>query len=202
MKYYIYQLTYENKAFYLGRTINPTRRHNEHKRNSINGTELKYQFIREIGDDWTLDVIAEYSDSKYNYEDHHIYQALCRGCSLTNMMKGSIYDEANDSMLKGGKVYKNDGEFFAHRSLVQQQLADAKIARNLRKKQRRNVNIDSYTDRTIFINDMGNKPTESKGVLAARAKSQQKTNIRDNASHHKARDLLKKAKTTHIDQKT
>jgi len=160
MKYHIYQLTYNKRAFYIGRTTNPTRRHGEHKRDSKTGTELKYQFIREIGSEWTMDVIATYKDSKHNYEEFHIYQALCLGCTLTNMMAGSVYEEFHNTNLKSSKTYDNHSEYFKAVRLHQESIDAKKIRTNRRKKR-------SYNgDNGIFVDDM-NKPLKPSPGLQA-----------------------------------
>jgi len=139
VKYYIYQLTTNDTPFYVGRTIDPKRREAEHRRGSLTGTELKYEFIRELTklkQAWQLEILAEYSDNLYPYEDYYIYELLKQGYELTNMRKGDIYTEAEDNMFKSNKTFITAKDFFEHRA---KQVAALKIKHHRLKKE---VNYD------------------------------------------------------------
>lgn len=172
MKYHIYQLTYNNKPFYIGRTIDPARREAEHRRDMKRGQELKYQFMREI-ESWEMSVIATYSDSKYNYEDFHIYQALCQGCELTNMTKGSVYEEFNNIATKKGILrHTKPAEYFRAHTLYQEKLKQSKITLNSYKKRASNSNSTAFID-TCSTSGTPDRQ-ESKGLATLRAKNNKK----------------------------
>lgn len=172
MKYYIYALNTNNETFYIGVTKDPQRRYLEHVRGGSDpfSTELKYKFISElnsINQKWTLDVIAEYNDNDYNYEDWHIYEALKSGAKLTNMKKGSVYDEVENTMTER---FSTPQAFFTKREELLQKAS-----------QRKSLCLDKYKKReysfedTTFIDDVQSKlNTESSGLAAIRERLNKK----------------------------
>ena len=158
MKYHIYELLYNDVPFYIGRTIDPHRRKLEHIRASkdINNKELKYQFIREINS-WEMKIIATYTDSLHNYEDYHIYQALLKGHTLTNMRAGDIYTEAEKGMLKGNKVFDEASAFFFYREQLAKRMAEAKKLADKRL-------ANKIRDPSLTRNAIGHVDKVSKGL--------------------------------------
>jgi len=163
MKYYIYQLMTNNDVFYIGRTINPSRRLQEHIRGGqdANSTELKYQFINQLNQlnqSWEMQVIATYTDNNHNYEDYHIYTALLNGHHLTNMRKGDVYTEA-EKQLKCS--YSTPEEFFtAREAVIKRQSLKQKSTVSYKQQQ-------SSTGTTVFIDDLSKINKQQSSALAA-----------------------------------
>ena len=140
---YIYQLVTEHRAvFYIGRTIHPEQREREHRYMAgRNSPELKYRFIRDlkaIGDTWTLEVIDNCSgeidkrrDATENLEDWYIYQALVNKHPLTNERKGSVFTEAENSMMNKRRLFRTVDDFV-----------------EAREKERKALTLSSYTKPT------------------------------------------------------
>ena len=170
MQYYVYKLVTNNQTFYIGITNNPERRKSEHVRGGINpmSTELKYKFISALNDlnqSWELVVVSTHTDNNENYEDFEIFKCLQDNVELTNMMKGSIYEEATTHMLKDRNRYLDSADFFKERQRHQLRIDDRKNRAKRAKKSRRTTNQDTITN-TIFIEDMEKPPKPSSGLQA------------------------------------
>lgn len=82
------------EVFYVGRTSRPPQvRENEHRRNSVTGTEDKYVFIRELEKDgyaWRMRVIKEIDEADYppDYERWYVIDYTRKGHDLMNMKHG------------------------------------------------------------------------------------------------------------------
>ena len=101
--------------FYIGRTIDPHRRLNEHRLGSKNyqkGDELKYQYanaLDQLGSKWDMEILMECGPGTDFYEDFFINKY--RHEPLQNMRAG-------DSEPWMGRDYTSPEEFVQTRSLA------------------------------------------------------------------------------------
>lgn len=96
----IYALYFGDDAvrayFYVGHTTDPERRLKEHKRSAVNGTEDKYQYIRQELDPhnikWDMEVIKTIPDGEYppDYERYYVIKYTLEGHPLQNMKHGDL----------------------------------------------------------------------------------------------------------------
>jgi len=137
MKYYIYLLTYNNNIFYCGRTIDPDRRLQEHKRTPDN--TLKYNKIRELNKaniKWELEVVDSCTNDTDNLEDFWLYKSIVAGHTMLNLTKGSVYTEVDKQLIKDKSYFATSEEFQA--------------ARELKKTKHKPISKKSYTDTTAL----------------------------------------------------
>lgn len=95
---------YQSYPFYVGRTNNLDRRFKEHMRDSIDGTEDKYVFMRELSArnlSWVMITECEIPDGMYpiDYEDTYFVNYVKAGFMMYNMKHGDA--ERRQSILDG-----------------------------------------------------------------------------------------------------
>ncbi|MGA7778574.1 MAG: hypothetical protein WCA85_12820 [Paraburkholderia sp.] len=80
--------------FYIGRTSDPSRRIEQHRRESRTGSEDKYAFIRSLGESnasWDLHVLLEVdADDTDPWEFWYVIEYIRKGHSLKNMRFGDF----------------------------------------------------------------------------------------------------------------
>ncbi len=98
MIHYIYALHWTNnnrkEYFYVGRSIHPTIRLQEHHYAKKTGHELKYQFIRALegcGNKWDMEIIAEVKEQDEDFEDFYCWKLLNEGHPLQNQKAGDAF---------------------------------------------------------------------------------------------------------------
>ena len=169
---YIYTLSEKNGSpFYVGRTNNMKRRLGEHRSSSKTGTEVKYQFIRDLesnNKEWTMDILIEIDESSKNYEDFYVYLLISEGYKLTNMKAGDAMkageQEAMEAMNNRGDKFSTPEEFLTAREMEIKEFEARKKADRLNVKySSKNKSIsevfDYYYDETKVL-IAGNKPHE------------------------------------------
>ena len=99
---FIYALCIKDgKPFYVGRTNEPQRRLREHNYEKKDGTELKYQFIREIESnniEWEMIILEEVGPDTERFEDFWVYKLIKEGYDLTNQKAGDARSIATETL--------------------------------------------------------------------------------------------------------
>lgn len=92
----------ERTYFYIGRSIHPTVRLKEHHYAKKNGTESKYQFIRDLeraGLVWNMEILDTITTAEQEYESWWVYKMLCEKHPLQNMKAGDIRQAAQQDAM-------------------------------------------------------------------------------------------------------
>jgi hypothetical protein len=167
--------------FYVGRTIDMTRRLNEHKYSSKKGTECKYQKIRELeslGHLWEMIPLTTVKAEEKNYEDFWVYTLICAGYQLTNMRAGDsvragdtlqLADKTAMLVMRGNNLsYENAEQFLSAREQLKAEQAAQRKAERLREKTLRQENQEDKhkheVGESIFVGEDPNKKFISSGL--------------------------------------
>lgn len=173
------------KYFYVGRSIEPSRRLIEHisASKNIKNTEDKYIYIRELDSnniEWKIEILAEITTANDYYEDWYVYKLLVDGHLLTNMKAGDsrqvANQEANLRMKSQRKIFKDAEEYITSRKQVIDEIEAEKTRRKIINKRVKVENSNSNsTSTTVFIDDLKNinKITESYAMKMIRKKKKQ-----------------------------
>jgi hypothetical protein len=99
---FIYALCIKDgKPFYVGRTNEPPRRLREHNYEKKDGTELKYQYIRDLESnniEWEMIILEEVGPDTEHYEDFWVYKLIKEGYDLTNQKAGDARSIATETL--------------------------------------------------------------------------------------------------------
>ena len=149
-KYYIYSLDYNNKPFYVGKTINLSTRLRKHKSESKLKRTHKEKFINKIisnGETITISIIDEVEFGSENYwEEFWISQFKQWNIKIYNSTSGG---EGGDywtgrrhseetiqklrqiryKQVENGMVYKSEGESNGRSKLTTSQVIEMRILR-------------------------------------------------------------------------
>ena len=154
---FIYALYYELDGridyFYVGRSIDPQRRHREHILDAKSGaTQDSREFIRNltaVGIDFDHEILAEITSTDDKYEAYYVWEKRRQGYTLTNMREGDAEQIALEIEAEGAL----EGEITPYNFLQKRAEGIAAIeakreAVKLAKKQR--TKRDSDPERTLF----------------------------------------------------
>lgn len=116
-KQYIYVLHSHDgntqDVFYVGRSHSPYERLQQHYNSRSNGTEYKYEYIRELeshGISWGIEVVYEVPVGEYegDHEREYVIKYVLQGCYLTNMKHGDAMNaEVSDQISRGIRTYSD-----------------------------------------------------------------------------------------------
>lgn len=143
-----------DEYFYVGRTKNPKLRESSHKSKAKNGSEYPYhQKIREVKDDWSLEIIEEVSDDLISdREEYHIVRLTSEGQPLLNIKRGAHFVETCKSANSVFKKYgiNNSTDY----SKIKNDLRKNKIIQRERKQIKQSlvhVGLDEKEENRIYM---------------------------------------------------
>ena len=151
--------------FYVGKTRRSVDiRFKEHLRNSLTGTEAKYQKMRELrshGIKCEIILLAE-TESELPEEAFWVYSLIMDGYDLTNMREGDAKSAAENSamleMKNRGERFKTAIEFLSARDIemaeAKARQANKKLIQKIRKELHKEIDISL----TRFAGDFGKEP--------------------------------------------
>lgn len=151
--------------FYVGKTRRSIEvRFREHKRNSLTGTEAKYQKMRELRSRGIISEIILLAEtaSELPEEKFWVYTLIMDGYELTNMREGDAKSAAENSamleMKSRGERFKTASEFL---SAMDREIAEAKARqanKKLIQKIRKELHKEIDISLTRFAGDFGKEP--------------------------------------------
>ena len=145
---YIYRL-YEvetNKTFYIGRTIDISRRFSEHKLGAKHyklGDEDKYMYasaLNALNLEWSIEVIYECGPDTEFYEDYFVNKFKLAGEPIMNM-------KAGDLEVWNGREYASPSDYVKAREIAQN------LAKNKPQRIKSTLSKPCDPDRMLFVGE-------------------------------------------------